>query len=68
MTDIWNQEKDFVSDFSLIFMKILLFLSYSIAFIDYLTDFTRFSKISKDYKEFSGIWSDFKDFQGFQEI
>ena len=34
----------------------MLFLSYSTAFIDYLTDFTRFSKISKNYKElFRGI-------------
>ena len=35
-------------------MLTLLFLPYSIAFIDYLTDFRRFSKISKDYKEFPG--------------
>ena len=36
----------------------LLFLPYSIAFIDYLTDFRRFSTI----KEFSGILWDFKGF------
>ena len=60
MNDIWNQEKDSVDDFSLIYMLTLLFLSYSIAFIDYLTDFRRFLNISKDYKEFSGIRWDFK--------
>ena len=36
-------------------MLTLLFLSYSMDFIDYLTDFTRFSKISKDYKECPGF-------------
>ena len=55
MDDISNQEKGFIGVFSLILMLTLLFLPYSIAFIDYLTDFRRFSRISKDYKEFPGI-------------
>ena len=33
-------------------MLIWLFLPYSIAFIDNLTDLKRFSRISKDYKDF----------------
>ena len=36
-------------------MLTMLFLPYSIAFIDYLTDFKIFLKIWKDYKEFAGI-------------
>ena len=38
-----------------------LFLPYSIAFIDYLTDFRKFLRISKDYKEFPGMRWDFQD-------
>ena len=36
-------------------IQTFLFLTYSIAFIDYLTDFKRFSRILTDYKEFPGI-------------
>ena len=43
-------------------MLTLLFLPYSIASIDYLTDFTRFPKISKDCKEVPGLRLNFKGF------
>ena len=46
----------FVGDFSLIYkLTMFFFLPYFIAFIDYLTNFRRFSRISKDYKEFPSI-------------
>ena len=49
MDDILNQEKGFVGDFSLIYMLSMLILAYSIASVDYLTHFRRFSMILSDF-------------------
>ena len=45
-------------------MPTMLFLPYSVAFIDYLTDFKKFSMILRDIEDFSGISINFKVYSG----
>ena len=49
-------------------MLSLLFLPYSMAFVDYLTDFQRFQRIIKNFNVLDEILRVSKDFKRFKMI